>query len=114
MNPRKSHWRKGAASAFHKLHRAAKRMLLVTRDYTSANPIIPAMTLGQIDYHRRVVHYVEVLSLPADGANTYIAGGVAQPVTVTTPVTLASGTVNSSFSCSRSTIFDERWHSSSM
>ena len=35
----------------HKLHRAAKRMLLVTRDYTSANPIIPAMTLGQIDYH---------------------------------------------------------------
>ena len=35
----------------HQLHREAKRMLLVTRDYTSANPIIPAMTLGQIDYH---------------------------------------------------------------
>ena len=35
----------------HKLHRSAKRMLLVTRDYSSANPIIPAMTLGQIDYH---------------------------------------------------------------
>ena len=35
----------------HALHHAAKRMLLVTRDYTSTNPIIPAMTLGQIDYH---------------------------------------------------------------
>jgi thioredoxin reductase (NADPH) len=29
----------------------AKRILLVERDYTAANPIVPAMTLGQIDYH---------------------------------------------------------------
>ena len=35
----------------HKLHPAAKRILLVERDYTTANPIVPAMTLGQIDYH---------------------------------------------------------------
>lgn len=35
----------------HALHPLAKRVLLVERDYTTANPIIPAMTLGQIDYH---------------------------------------------------------------
>ena len=29
----------------------AKRILLVERDYTAANPIVSAMTLGQIDYH---------------------------------------------------------------
>jgi len=35
----------------HALHPAAKRILLVERDYTAANPIVTAMTLGQIDYH---------------------------------------------------------------
>ena len=35
----------------HALHPPAKRILLVERDYTSANPIVPAMMLGQIDYH---------------------------------------------------------------
>ena len=35
----------------HELHPLAKRILLVERDYTSANPIVEAMTLGQIDYH---------------------------------------------------------------
>ena len=35
----------------HRLHPAAKRILLVERDYTAANPIVPAMMLGQIDYH---------------------------------------------------------------
>src|SRR5690606_15888065 len=35
----------------HALHPRAKRILLVERDYTAANPIVPAMTLGQIDYH---------------------------------------------------------------
>jgi thioredoxin reductase (NADPH) len=35
----------------HALHPMAKRILLVERDYTSANPIVPAMMLGQIDYH---------------------------------------------------------------
>lgn len=35
----------------HKLHPAAKRILLVERDYTQANPSVPAMMLGQIDYH---------------------------------------------------------------
>ena len=35
----------------HTLHPMAKRVLLVERDYTSANPIVPAMALGQIDYH---------------------------------------------------------------
>ena len=35
----------------HALHPMAKRVLLVERDYTAANPIVPAMTLGQIDYH---------------------------------------------------------------
>jgi thioredoxin reductase (NADPH) len=35
----------------HALLSMAKRILLVERDYTQANPIVPAMTLGQIDYH---------------------------------------------------------------
>ena len=35
----------------HTLHRRAKRILLVDRDYTTASPIVPAMMLGQIDYH---------------------------------------------------------------
>ena len=35
----------------HRLHPSAKRILLVERDYTAKNPIVPAMTLGQIDYH---------------------------------------------------------------
>ena len=35
----------------HALHPMAKRVLLVERDYTAANPIVPAMTLGRIDYH---------------------------------------------------------------
>ena len=38
-------------SQAHDLHPAAKRILLVERDYTAANPIVPAMMLGQIDYH---------------------------------------------------------------
>jgi thioredoxin reductase (NADPH) len=35
----------------HALHPLAKRVLLVERDYTTANPTVPAMMLGQIDYH---------------------------------------------------------------
>ncbi len=35
----------------HALHPHAKRILLMERDYTTANPIITAMTHGQIDYH---------------------------------------------------------------
>ena len=35
----------------HGLHPMAKRVLLVDRDYTDASPVVPAMTLGQIDYH---------------------------------------------------------------
>ena len=35
----------------HSLHPSAKRILLVERDYTTANPIVPAMMLGKIDYH---------------------------------------------------------------
>jgi thioredoxin reductase (NADPH) len=35
----------------HALHPLAKRILLVERDYTAANPTVPAMMLGQIDYH---------------------------------------------------------------
>jgi thioredoxin reductase (NADPH) len=35
----------------HELHPAAKRVLLVERDYTATNPIVPAMMLGKIDYH---------------------------------------------------------------
>ncbi len=35
----------------HALAPSAKRVLLVERDYTQANPSVTAMTLGQIDYH---------------------------------------------------------------
>lgn len=35
----------------HELHPDAKRILLVERDYTQDNPSVPAMMLGQIDYH---------------------------------------------------------------
>lgn len=35
----------------HERHPLAKRVLLVERDYTSANPSVQAMILGQIDYH---------------------------------------------------------------
>jgi thioredoxin reductase (NADPH) len=35
----------------HKLHPSSKRILLVERDYTRTNPSVPAMMLGQIDYH---------------------------------------------------------------
>jgi thioredoxin reductase (NADPH) len=35
----------------HAVHPRAKRILLVERDYTAANPIVAAMMLGQIDYH---------------------------------------------------------------
>lgn len=35
----------------HEIHPAAKRILLVERDYTQANPSVPAMMLGKIDYH---------------------------------------------------------------
>jgi DNA-binding NtrC family response regulator len=38
--------------AAHALHPAAKRILRLDRgDYSSANPAVRAMTLGQIDYH---------------------------------------------------------------
>ena len=35
----------------HAVHPSAKRVLLVERDLSATNPIVPAMTLGQIDYH---------------------------------------------------------------
>jgi len=35
----------------HAIYPNAKRILMVERDYTSTNPIVPAMTLGQIDFH---------------------------------------------------------------
>lgn len=35
----------------HALHPSAKRILLVERDYTQANPSVSAMMLGKIDYH---------------------------------------------------------------
>lgn len=35
----------------HALHPRAKRVLLVERDYTRSNPIVPAMSVGRIDYH---------------------------------------------------------------
>jgi thioredoxin reductase (NADPH) len=38
-------------AAAHGLVPAAKRILLVERDYAAPNPIVPAITLGQIDYH---------------------------------------------------------------
>ena len=35
----------------HYFHPMARRVLLVERDFTPRNPIVQAMTLGQIDYH---------------------------------------------------------------
>jgi thioredoxin reductase (NADPH) len=35
----------------HEIYASAKRILLVERDYTAANPTVRAMMLGQIDYH---------------------------------------------------------------
>jgi thioredoxin reductase (NADPH) len=35
----------------HGLHRQAKRVLLVERDYSADSPVVQAMTLGQADYH---------------------------------------------------------------
>ncbi len=35
----------------HRLHPAAKRVLLVDRDYATTSPAVQAMTLGQTDYH---------------------------------------------------------------
>jgi thioredoxin reductase (NADPH) len=35
----------------HDLHPAAKRVLLVDRDYSSTNPAVQAITLGRADYH---------------------------------------------------------------
>jgi thioredoxin reductase (NADPH) len=49
----------------HRLHPKAKRILLVERDYTTANPIVPAMMLGQIDYHLVKPWVPEQLLYPA-------------------------------------------------
>ena len=49
----------------HEMHPSAKRILLVERDYTQANPIVPAMTLGQIDYHLAKPWYPELGLYPA-------------------------------------------------
>lgn len=35
----------------HELHPSARRILLIERDYRASNPVVPAMALGQIDYH---------------------------------------------------------------
>jgi len=35
----------------HQLHRHAKRVLLVDRDYSARSPAVQAMTLGRVDYH---------------------------------------------------------------
>jgi thioredoxin reductase (NADPH) len=35
----------------HELHRGAKRVLLVDRDYSSTSPAVQAMALGRADYH---------------------------------------------------------------
>ncbi len=35
----------------HSMHPRAKRVLLVERDYSARSPVIPALTLGQADYH---------------------------------------------------------------
>ena len=35
----------------HELHPAAKRVLLVERDYSARSPVVQAMTLGQADYY---------------------------------------------------------------
>ena len=38
-------------SRAHELHPAAKRVLLVERDYSARSPVVQAMTLGQADYY---------------------------------------------------------------
>jgi thioredoxin reductase (NADPH) len=35
----------------HELHRSARRVLLVDRDYSSTSPAVQAMMLGRVDYH---------------------------------------------------------------
>ena len=35
----------------HAWHPLAKRVLLVDRDYSARSPVVPAITLGQADYH---------------------------------------------------------------
>lgn len=49
------------------LHPGAKRVLLVERNYTSANPIVRAMTLGRIDYHLAKPWVAEQSLYPAVG-----------------------------------------------
>jgi thioredoxin reductase (NADPH) len=51
----------------HALHPLAKRILLVERDYTAANPIVPAMMLGQIDFHLVKPWFPEQSLFPAIG-----------------------------------------------
>ena len=51
----------------HELHPMAKRVLLVDRDYTDASPVVPAMTLGQIDYHLTKPWLPELNLYPAIG-----------------------------------------------
>jgi thioredoxin reductase (NADPH) len=51
----------------HALHPLAKRILLVERDYTAANPIVPAMMRGQIDYHLVKPWFPEQSLFPAVG-----------------------------------------------
>jgi thioredoxin reductase (NADPH) len=51
----------------HALHPLAKRILLVERDYTAANPIVPAMMHGQIDYHLVKPWFPEQSLFPAVG-----------------------------------------------
>jgi thioredoxin reductase (NADPH) len=59
----------------HRLHVTTKRMLLVERNYTSVNPIVPAMTLGQIDYHLVKPWNTEQALYPAVGeALAHLAG----------------------------------------
>jgi thioredoxin reductase (NADPH) len=41
----------GFLARAHELHRSAKRVLLVDRDYSSTSPAVQAMTLGRVDYH---------------------------------------------------------------
>jgi thioredoxin reductase (NADPH) len=45
----------------------AKRTLVVERDYTSVNPIVPAMMLGRIDYHLVMPWNAEQALFPAVG-----------------------------------------------
>ena len=49
----------------HALHPLAKRILLVERDYTAENPIVPAMMLGKIDFHLVRPWYPEEVLYPA-------------------------------------------------